>query len=223
VLHFFSSTAKAGDKALKFDIWDTAGQERYNCLAPMYYRGANGAFLVYDITNINSFHKAIAWEKELRRACIPNIVIVLVGNKSDLKYDSQIPVEEAISLANSTDIIWGGEISCKTGDGVAAAYGCLYSEIYLTYLNQSNSPNNKKVTVVVDNENFPANQSSCCGGSGGSGNSDSSKFYGNNEPVINPERLKIVMLGDSGVGKSCLTRYQSEVSVDLTQIEKNKN
>lgn len=48
---FFSQTLAVNDATVKFEIWDTAGQERYHSLAPMYYRGAAAAIIVYDITN----------------------------------------------------------------------------------------------------------------------------------------------------------------------------
>ncbi|OAQ22015.1 ras-related protein rab-5B-like protein [Linnemannia elongata AG-77] len=69
---------------VKFEIWDTAGQERYKSLAPMYYRNANCAVVVYDITQSSSLDKAKSWVKELQRQADPNIVIALAGNKSDL-------------------------------------------------------------------------------------------------------------------------------------------
>jgi small GTP-binding protein len=61
-----------------------AGQERYHSLAPMYYRGAAAAIVVYDITSPDSFARAKSWVRELQRQGNPNIVIALAGNKSDL-------------------------------------------------------------------------------------------------------------------------------------------
>ena len=59
-------TIKA-EVCLQFEIWDTAGQERYHSLAPMYYRGAQAAIVVYDITNADTFERAKSWVKELQR------------------------------------------------------------------------------------------------------------------------------------------------------------
>ena len=73
------------DAAVKFEIWDTAGQERYASLAPLYYRGAGAAVMVYDITSTASFEKARFWVKELQKHASPNINMVLVGNKKDLE------------------------------------------------------------------------------------------------------------------------------------------
>ncbi|THU46836.1 hypothetical protein C4D60_Mb09t09080 [Musa balbisiana] len=51
---FFSQAVAVNDETVKFEIWDTAGQERYHSLAPMYYRGAAAAVIVYDITNLEA-------------------------------------------------------------------------------------------------------------------------------------------------------------------------
>ena len=71
-------------------IWDTAGQETYHALNKIYYRGAQGALLVYDITDIDSFNKMQLWVKELRAQANPNLPIVIVGNKMDLIENRQI-------------------------------------------------------------------------------------------------------------------------------------
>ncbi|OAX84981.1 GTP-binding protein ypt5 [Emergomyces africanus] len=84
---------------VKFEIWDTAGQERYKSLAPMYYRNANCAVVVYDITQASSLDKAKSWVKELQRQANENIVIALAGNKLDLVTDS--PDKRAIQTADA--------------------------------------------------------------------------------------------------------------------------
>ncbi|KAH0854225.1 hypothetical protein HID58_090098, partial [Brassica napus] len=63
---FFSQTLAVNDATVKFEIWDTAGQERYHSLAPMYYRGAAAAIIVFDITNQASFERAKKWVQELQ-------------------------------------------------------------------------------------------------------------------------------------------------------------
>ncbi|KAL2524480.1 Ras-related protein RABF2a [Abeliophyllum distichum] len=81
---FFSQTVAVNDATVKFEIWDTAGQERYHSLAPMYYRGAAAAIIVYDITNQASFDRAKKWVQELQAQGNPNMVMALAGNKADL-------------------------------------------------------------------------------------------------------------------------------------------
>lgn len=81
---FLTQKCRLENRIVKFEIWDTAGQERFHSLAPMYYRNAAAAVVVYDITKAASLEKAKAWVKELQRQANPNIVIALVGNKLDL-------------------------------------------------------------------------------------------------------------------------------------------
>lgn len=86
------------DTTVKFEIWDTAGQERYHSLAPMYYRGAQAAIVVYDITNQDTFGRAKNWVKELQRQASPNIVIALAGNKADLSSKRMVEYEVMTGL-----------------------------------------------------------------------------------------------------------------------------
>jgi len=102
---------------VKFEIWDTAGQERYASLAPLYYRGASAAAIVYDITSKDSFAKAKHWVKELQKNASQEIVIILVGNKSDMEADRDVSAEEAKEYAdeNAMEYI---EASAKTAHNV---------------------------------------------------------------------------------------------------------
>lgn len=81
---FLTQKCNLPTRTIKFEIWDTAGQERFASLAPMYYRNAQAALVVYDITKPSSLTKAQHWVSELHRQASPGIVIALVGNKSDL-------------------------------------------------------------------------------------------------------------------------------------------
>ncbi|CAI0392544.1 unnamed protein product [Linum tenue] len=90
---FFSQTLVVNDATVKFEIWDTAGQERYHSLAPMYYRGAAAAIIVYDITNPASFDRAKKWVLELQAQGNPNMVMALAGNKADLLDDRKVAAE----------------------------------------------------------------------------------------------------------------------------------
>ncbi|KIM67170.1 hypothetical protein SCLCIDRAFT_1210662 [Scleroderma citrinum Foug A] len=81
---FLTQKCRVDDRVLRYEIWDTAGQERFHSLAPMYYRNAQAAVVVYDVTKATSLDKAKTWVKELQRQANPNIVIALAGNKIDL-------------------------------------------------------------------------------------------------------------------------------------------
>ncbi|KAI9512905.1 GTP-binding protein ypt5 [Russula earlei] len=85
---FLTQKCLLEDRVLRYEIWDTAGQERFHSLAPMYYRNAQAAVVVYDVTKAASLEKAKTWVKELQRQANPNIVIALAGNKIDLVQSS---------------------------------------------------------------------------------------------------------------------------------------
>lgn len=123
---FLTQTVNVDNVTIKFEIWDTAGQgtdilslwgvERYRSLAPMYYRGAAAAIVVYDITSRvcficlfhskESFNGAKSWVKELQRRGDPNVVIALAGNKCDLEEDRQVPREEAEEYAVENNLLF---------------------------------------------------------------------------------------------------------------------
>ncbi|KAI5954647.1 YPT52 [Candida jiufengensis] len=121
-----SITIPETQTTIKFEIWDTAGQERYKSLAPMYYRNANAALCVYDITNINSFKKAQDWIKELKKQAPEGIIIALVGNKSDLNDSREINQQEiddyVNELKNEGFKIIQSECSAKNGDGIIEVF-----------------------------------------------------------------------------------------------------
>lgn len=124
---------------IKFEIWDTAGQERYRSLASMYYRNAQAAVVVYDITQSESLDKAKYWIKELQKQASSDILITLVGNKLDLKDERQIDEDSAKSFANELGLLYF-EVSAKTGENVQE----LFKQIALKmpFKNQLASKNN---------------------------------------------------------------------------------
>lgn len=111
---FMTQSVNLGDSIVKFEIWDTAGQERYRSLAPMYYRGASAAVVVYDITNRESFDGAQTWVNELQAIQSNDIVIALAGNKDDLDEDRAVDTEYVRRYADENNIFFL-ETSAKTG------------------------------------------------------------------------------------------------------------
>ncbi|KAH8583869.1 Rab5 like small GTpase [Cryptosporidium sp. chipmunk genotype I] len=109
------------DYTVKFEIWDTAGQERYRSLAPMYYRGAAAAIVVYDITNVETFQGAKSWISELQNINNNEIVVALVGNKYDLESSRTVDSETARNYAKEKGIL-NFETSAKTGYNVQALF-----------------------------------------------------------------------------------------------------
>ncbi|KIN95701.1 hypothetical protein M404DRAFT_301057 [Pisolithus tinctorius Marx 270] len=86
---------------VSLQLWDTAGQERFRSMAPMYYRGANAALLLYDITNAASFDDVRGWLEELKKNCSPDLIIYIVGSKADLHRQRQVTSDLArLSLHN---------------------------------------------------------------------------------------------------------------------------
>jgi Ras-related protein Rab-5C len=105
------------EQNVKFEIWDTAGQERYHSLAPMYYRGAAAAVVVFDITNAESFAKAKSWVKELQRMGNPNMIMSLAGNKADLVEQRAVTTEDAKAYAQENGLAYW-ETSAKSNINV---------------------------------------------------------------------------------------------------------
>jgi small GTP-binding protein len=119
---FMNQTVTLPDDTLvKFQIWDTAGQERFHSLAPMYYRGAQAAIVVYDITNRGSFEKSKEWVKEIQQQGDANCVIALVGNKVDMVNARKVSTEEAQQYASSNGLFFT-ETSAKTALGVSELF-----------------------------------------------------------------------------------------------------
>ncbi|KAL3525101.1 hypothetical protein ACH5RR_013473 [Cinchona calisaya] len=114
---FFSQTVSVNNSTVKFEIWDTAGQERYHSLAPMYYRGAAAAVIVYDITSTDSFARAKKWVQELQKQGNPNMVMALAGNKADLEDKRKVTAEEARIYAEENGLFFM-ETSAKTAINV---------------------------------------------------------------------------------------------------------
>lgn len=113
---------------VKLAIWDTAGQERFRTLTPSYYRDAQGAILVYDVSNAKTFNKLETWLNELdTHSTKPNIVKMVVGNKID-KDHREVTREEGMKFARRHATLFI-ESSAKTRDGVQCAFEELVQKI----------------------------------------------------------------------------------------------
>ncbi|KAJ4846406.1 Ras- protein rhn1 [Turnera subulata] len=128
---FFTQVLSLNEATVKFDLWDTAGQERYYSLAPMYYRGAAAAVVVYDITSMfdylpekrklfcpqDTFQRAKKWVLELQRQGNPKLIMFLVGNKADVEEKRKVAYEDGEQYAkeNGLDFL---ETSAKTAQNV---------------------------------------------------------------------------------------------------------
>ena len=154
---FLTQKCNLPTRTIKFEIWDTAGQERFASLAPMYYRNAQAALVVYDVTKSSSLVKAQHWVAELQRQASPGIVIALVGNKVDLVSPSggadaaadpdaepadeeaddgdarKVPPRTAKAYAEDEGLLFF-ETSAKTGEHVAEVFTAIANAIPETQL-----------------------------------------------------------------------------------------
>ncbi len=100
------------EKLIQMAVWDTAGQSSFEPLIPMYYRGALGAIVVYDITKRSTFEGVKKWFNDIRRFA-EEIPVVLIGNKSDLTDERVVTYDEGKSLAEEYDKKWSKEVFFK--------------------------------------------------------------------------------------------------------------
>eukprot|EP00935_MAST-01C_sp_MAST-1C-sp1_P002880 g2880.t1 len=109
------------NKSVQLSLWDTAGQERFHALGPIYYRDADGALLVYDITDEQSFVKVKTWVRELRKIVGNDIAIAIAGNKVDLEKNRHVVEKDALAYAQSVNATHH-HTSAKLNKGLDVAF-----------------------------------------------------------------------------------------------------
>ncbi|KAK3002420.1 hypothetical protein RJ639_022347 [Escallonia herrerae] len=172
-VEFQTRTLLIQHKSVKAQIWDTAGQERYRAVTSAYYRGAVGAMLVYDITKRQTFDHIPRWLEELRGHADKNIVIILIGNKSDLEDERAVPTEDAKEFAQKEGLFFL-ETSALEATNVEDAFLTVLTEIFnivnkknlVAGEDQSNgnpgSLAGKKILIPGPAQVIPAKRSMCC-------------------------------------------------------------
>ena len=120
--------AGPGDVNYKYLIWDTAGQEKYHSLAPMYYRGAAAAILVYDMTKRSSFEKLQKWVDELKERGPEGIVLCVAANKCDLEEGREVQVAEGAEFAQKSGADFF-ETSAKNDENVGRIFTTLVTNV----------------------------------------------------------------------------------------------
>ncbi|KAM9309798.1 ras-related protein Rab-25b [Pholidichthys leucotaenia] len=127
-VEFSTRTLQLNGFTVKAQIWDTAGLERYRAITSAYYRGAVGALLVYDITKHQTYESVERWLKELYDHADSHIVVMLVGNKTDLESERSVPTEEARTFAESKGLLFL-ETSALDSSNVELAFNNVLAEI----------------------------------------------------------------------------------------------
>ncbi|XP_008286906.1 RAB11a, member RAS oncogene family, like [Stegastes partitus] len=168
-VEFATRSIQVEGKTVKAQIWDTAGQERYRAITSAYYRGAVGALLVYDIAKHLTYENAERWLKELQDHADSNIVIMLVGNKSDLRHLRAVPTDEAKAFAEKHDLSFL-ETSALDSSNVELAFQMILTAIYnivsqrqMSGRSDSDfSPASNVVPITVEPTQSSSNKGVCC-------------------------------------------------------------
>uniref|UniRef100_UPI00358DE5B1 ras-related protein Rab-6A-like n=1 Tax=Myxine glutinosa TaxID=7769 RepID=UPI00358DE5B1 len=127
-IDFLSKTVYMEDRTVRLQLWDTAGQERFRSLIPSYIRDSAAAVVVYDVTNILSFEQSSHWIKNVRGERGHEVVVFLVGNKTDLAEKRQISFEEGKDKARELDVMFL-ETSAKSGYNVKQLFRSVASTL----------------------------------------------------------------------------------------------
>lgn len=134
---------------LSLQVWDTcndlylAGAERYRAITTSHIRNADGALLVYDLTDQNSFMSLDYWHDSIRKATTEDIVIYLIGNKDDLE-GTKVDEDMKQKACNIFKIIKSYDVSAKLNTGIEEMFQCFYKDIY----------HMKKDTLLKKSDNF---------------------------------------------------------------------
>lgn len=173
---FLNKKLNIAGKRVNLAIWDTAGQERFHALGPIYYRMSNGAILVYDITDEDSFQKVKNWVKELKKMLGSEICLTIAGNKVDLEKQRTVTVQEAEEYAKSVGARHF-HTSAKLNKGIEEMFLELSQRMIeraqendLQKTNSLGRTSSVRRNVVVVEDEAAANtrsetKSSCCSGS----------------------------------------------------------
>ncbi|XP_039009590.1 ras-related protein RABH1e-like isoform X2 [Hibiscus syriacus] len=119
-IDFLSKTMYLEDRTVRLQLWDTAGQERFRSLIPSYIRDSSVAVIVYDVANRQSFLNTSKWVEEVRTERGSDVIIVLVGNKTDLVDKRQVSIEEGDNKAKELEVMFI-ETSAKAGFNIKIA------------------------------------------------------------------------------------------------------
>ena len=158
---FVTKNVMIDTNEVKLEIWDTGGSEKYRSLAPMYYRDASAAIIVFDLTSDQSLEDAQMWLEELRECGPENVIIGCAANKCDLTGERKITAETVEEFATKNQIKVMKETSALKGTNVVELFTELTKVVFET---TSTSSTQKDMPDVVDilNGEQPKKKSGCC-------------------------------------------------------------
>jgi len=157
---FLPKSTKVENVQFELSIWDTAGQEVYRTLTPLYYRDANMAIIVFDLTVKSSFDAVQSWINQVKEHN-PDALLILAGNKCDLEAERVITMNEALGFAQSKNISYQ-ECSAFTGYGVDILFDTLLTNyIKSTHPEKQTEPIDK-VVKIDSNQSKSTNKGKCC-------------------------------------------------------------
>ena len=150
-------------KTMSIQIWDTSGAERYKAITTTHIRGADGAYIVYDISNESSFNHLNYWYNCIKDAADNDIIIFLIGNKSDLIYEEgrDVKKKDAIDFANKYKLQGYAECSAKNNENILETFKDFYNIIYNKNKNKIKEKNKMKLDLMKPKKN-DKNKNSCC-------------------------------------------------------------
>ena len=152
---FFMKSIDVGDKSIKLQLWDTAGTEKFRSITTGYYRGANAAFVVFDLTSKPSFDCLNEWIENYYKYSNPEEEknVVLIGNKSDLVDKREVTEEEIEKFAKDNHIMYF-ETSAKDGKNIDECFYFIAEKLVKQYENKDNKENRND---VINNDNLKNN------------------------------------------------------------------
>lgn len=156
-IDFRNKVVNVDGTKVKLQIWDTAGQERFRSITRAYYRDAQALLLLYDVSNKTSFDNIRAWLAEINEYAQDDVVIMLLGNKSDITTERVVRREDGERLAKEYDVAFM-ETSAKTGMNVDLAFMAVARDLKMRKTRRPNEPK-FNVAEYVDQEK---QQSGCC-------------------------------------------------------------
>ena len=152
---FFMKSLDVGDKSIKLQLWDTAGTEKFRSITTGYYRGANAAFVVFDLTSKPTFDCLNEWIQNYYKYSNPDSEknVVLVGNKCDLVNKREVSEEEIENFAKNNNLMYF-ETSAKDGKNIDECFYFIAEKLVKQFENKDQDDNKKN---LINNENLKKN------------------------------------------------------------------